>query len=115
MNFYERLNNLIQQKGISQGKLEKELGLGNGAVSKWANRLPKGETIILLAKYFNVPYEYLLDDEKNSLIIEAGKEEAQLTKMSSRIKEYALKLSELPEEKQKIVCELIDALIKKED
>ena len=110
MDFYKKLNDLIQQKGISQGKLEKELGLGNGAVSKWTNRLPKGETIILLAKYFNVPYEYLLDDGENSLIIEIAKEEAQLTKMSCKIKEYALKLAEMPKEKQEQIMSLIDML-----
>lgn len=115
MDFYKRLNDLIQQKGISQGKLEKELGLGNGAVSKWINRLPKGETIILLAKYFNVSVDYLMTGKEVEFIVETAKKDVLLTEMSSRIKEYALKMADMPKEKQKIVCEMIDALIKKEE
>ena len=61
MDFYERINNLIAQSNLSQGKLEKELNLGNGSISKWKNgKLPKAETIILLSNYFNVSSDYLL-------------------------------------------------------
>ena len=115
MDFYKRLNDLIQQKGISQGKLEKELGLGNGAVSKWTNRLPKGETIILLAKYFNVSVDYLMTGKEVEFIVETAKKDVLLTKMPSKIKEYALKLTELPKEKQVQTMSLIDMLADKKE
>ena len=113
MSIKEKVKDLCKENGISLNRLEQEIGVASGYLSKLDN--PGIKTVILIAKYFGVGFDYLLSDEENSPIIETATEEAQLTKMSSRIKEYALKLSEMPEEKQKIVCEMIDARIKKEE
>ena len=113
MSIKERVKDLCKENGISLNKLEQEIGVASGYLSKLDN--PGIKIVIHLAEYFGVDVGYLLSDGENSPIIETATKEAQLTKMSSRIKGYALKLSEMPEEKQKIVCEMIDALIKKEE
>lgn len=111
MDFYERLCTLMAKEELSQGKLEKELNLGNGAISKWKDgKLPKTETLKLLAKKFNVSTDYLLFGTETKYIIETAQKYAALIKMSNRIKEYALKLAELPKEKQEQIISLIDML-----
>lgn len=111
MDFYERLCTLMAKEGLSQGRLEKELDLGNGAISKWKDgKLPKTETLKLLAKKFNTSTDYLLFGVEAEYIIETAQKDVQLTKLESRIKEYALKLAELPKEKQDQIMSLIDML-----
>lgn len=63
MGFYERLENLRKNAGIGQGKLEKELGIANGSISKWKNRTPKYVTLEKLAEYFNVSVDYLVNGD----------------------------------------------------
>lgn len=111
MDFYERITALIKEKGLSQGKLESELGLSNGSVSKWKKSIPKTQTIILLANYFNVDEKYLLTGEHN-YSAEIAREDVKLSEMSKRIKSYALKLAELPKDKQELVINLINVLSK---
>ena len=41
MTVFERIENLRKSTGISQGKLEKELGFSNGSISKWKHSTPK--------------------------------------------------------------------------
>lgn len=64
MTFYERIEILRKEKGISQGNLEKELGFSNGSYSKWKNSVPTHERLVKLADYFNVSVEYLTTGEE---------------------------------------------------
>ena len=45
------LKRLENQKKISQGNLEKELGFSNGSISKWKNSTPTPERLQKLAEY----------------------------------------------------------------
>ena len=60
MTVYERIESLRKSSGLSQGKLEKELGFSNGSVSKWKNSTPTSERLQKLADYFNVSIDYLV-------------------------------------------------------
>lgn len=60
MEFYERLENLRKEKGISQKTLETLLGFSNGSVSKWKNHIPTAERLQKLSDFFEVSVEYLL-------------------------------------------------------
>lgn len=63
MGFYEKLEDLRKTKtNMGQGKLEKELGIANGSISKWKDRSPRPATIEKIANYFNVPITYFFDD-----------------------------------------------------
>ena len=64
MTVFERIENLRNQAGISQGKLEKELGFSNGSISKWKNSTPNPERLKKMADYFGTTVEYLMTGEK---------------------------------------------------
>lgn len=63
MTVYERIENLRKSNGISQGKLEKELGFSNGSISKWKNSMPKPERLQKIADYFGVTVDFLMTGE----------------------------------------------------
>lgn len=65
----QRIEVLLEEKGISGAKMSTDLGLGNSAYSKWR----KGkhsisiENVIKIANYFNVSTDYLLLDDKKEM------------------------------------------------
>lgn len=63
--FGNTLKTLRKEKGISQRKLGEILGVVNQTVSFWENgsREPDLDTLIKIAKYFNVTVSYLVGDE----------------------------------------------------
>lgn len=65
MTMYERIESLRKTAGISQGKLEKELGFSNGSISKWKNSTPTPDRLQKLADYFNVSLEYIMTGKEN--------------------------------------------------
>lgn len=63
MTTYEKVEQLRSKEGISQGKLEKKIGLSNGQISKWKKNNPSAESLSKIANYFNVSIEYLLGSD----------------------------------------------------
>lgn len=80
MDFYERLNDLIKSRGLSQKKVETALGFSNGAISKWKKYSPNAEKVKLLAQYFNVSFDYLMgaEEKEESPIYYTNEETAKL-------------------------------------
>lgn len=60
MVFYERLEKLRNEKGISQGDLEKQLKFSNGSISKWKKSKPTHDRLEKLADYFCVTSDFLI-------------------------------------------------------
>lgn len=60
MTLLDRVKNLCRNKGISQGKMEKEIGISNGASSKWKTSSPSLEILEKLSNYFEVSVDYLM-------------------------------------------------------
>ena len=60
MELLDRVKELCRLKGISQGRMEKEIGISNGASSKWKNSSPSMEVLEKLSKYFGVSVDYLM-------------------------------------------------------
>jgi len=59
--FWERFYNLCLRNGKRPNPVGKEIGLSSGIISKWKNGgIPNGETLMKLARYFNVSTDYLL-------------------------------------------------------
>ena len=85
MTIYERIESLRKSKGLSQGKLEKQLGFSNGSISKWKNSTPKVERLQKLAEFFGVSVEYLM----------TGKEDEQKEKDNTDLKQKYRELEEL--------------------
>lgn len=60
--FRYRLKELRAEKEIGQVELAKILGVSKGVISLWENGLrePGMNSLILIAKYFNVSIDYLV-------------------------------------------------------
>ena len=108
MSIKEKVKELCKEKGISLNKLEQEIGVASGYLSKLDN--PGIKTVKLIADYFDVSVDFLITENEEEFIVETAKKDVLLTGMSSRIKEYALKLAEMPKEKQEQIMSLIDML-----
>lgn len=60
--FSDRLKELREEKEVSQVTVAKATGLSQNAIAQWENdkRVPNGNAIIALAKFFDVTTDYLL-------------------------------------------------------
>lgn len=65
MDFAEKIKELREEKGLSQQQLANELKISQSAIAKWelSKTQPTAKTLLLVAKYFDVSLEFLLDDE----------------------------------------------------
>lgn len=65
MTLNERIVDLCNKKGISQSRLEKDLGISGGSVTKWKLAEPRLSTLEKVANYFGVTVEYLKNGDSN--------------------------------------------------
>lgn len=110
MDLTERIQYLCESNGISLNALEKQLDFGTRTISKWKASSPKVENLIKIADYFNVSIDYLVGRkvfENNDFPISFEEFSAEFDK-NKRLQQIAA----LPPEKQKIVFDTIDALLK---
>ena len=93
----KRLEQLINEKGITQTKLASDTNLALTTVSNYKNsvKLPQGENLYKICRYFNVPTDYLLG----------------LTDIRETAESFLKKQKTEEEEKQKIINELYDILL----
>lgn len=110
MNTKERIKELCVKKGISVNKLEVDLGFGTGYVSKLDKSTPNSKKLQKIADYFGVSVDYLMTGRENPFSIEMAAIDVELTNMPLEVKEYALKLAKLSQDKQKQIMSLIDML-----
>ena len=104
MNTLERILKLIEQKGLSNNRFEKEAGLAIASIQAWKSgkAKPSLQSIQKIANYCDVSVEYLLTGEQTS---------SYLTK-----KETAKSLiSDLTPEEIKKLLEYKDFLISQRD
>ena len=119
MTVYERIENLRKAEGISQGKLEKELGFSNGSISKWKTSMPTTDRLQKIADRYNVSLEYLMTGEE--------KEGAETYYLNDETREIAQEIFEnpdlrslfdmsrkMPPERLKAHIEFIEKLYKQE-
>lgn len=60
---YKKIVALCEKKGISIARLEKEIGLGNGTVARWANSSPSVDNAKKVADFFEVTLDYLIAND----------------------------------------------------
>lgn len=62
MNFSLRIKELREQRGLSQAKLARELGVGVGSVGMWEStpEIPPVKKLIRIADYFGVTLDDLI-------------------------------------------------------
>lgn len=61
MLIYDRLKEVCKEKGTSAASVEKQAGLGNGAVTKWNDFSPTVKNLKAVADVLGVPIEYFLE------------------------------------------------------
>lgn len=57
---YDKVKAACKAKGISVSALEKELGFGNGTITKWNKVVPNVYNLKKIADFFGKPIEYFL-------------------------------------------------------
>lgn len=114
---YEIYQRLLDEKGLKNADVARDTGISNMTLSDWkrGKSIPKSDKIRKIAEYLNVSVDYLMTGKEVEFIVETAKTDVLLTKMPSKIKEYALKLAELPKEKQDQIMSLIDMLEDRKD
>lgn len=58
----KRIQELRQEKNMSQKELAEKINVSDVAVSRWerGTRIPSAESLLLLANFFNISADYLL-------------------------------------------------------
>lgn len=66
MDFYEKIMDLCKQKGVSRSKMADEIGISRSTPKEWDRKKskPQFSTIKKLADYFEVPVDYLAEDQE---------------------------------------------------
>lgn len=80
MELLDRVKILCKNKGISQRKMEQDLGISNGASSKWGSSSPSIEILQKLSDYFEVSLNYLMTGENDSGTMLNKKDENDIAK-----------------------------------
>lgn len=62
MVLYKRILAMCEARGISIAKLEKECGLSNATIRRWAKSKPRIDSLAKVATYFDVSIESLLKE-----------------------------------------------------
>lgn len=110
MNAVERVKTICKERKIPISKLESDCGFANGYIGQLRKGVFPDDRILKIAEYLNVSADYLMTGKDVDDIVEIAKKDVLLKNMPSEIKEYALKLAELPKEKQEQIISLIDML-----
>lgn len=109
---YEIYQILLDEKGLKNADVARATGISNMTLSDWkrGKSVPKSDKMRKIAEYLNVSVDYLMTGKDGAFTKEIAETDAKLLFMNKEIKEYALKLNNLPKEKQKITMDLIDQI-----
>lgn len=111
---YSIFEELCNKNGVTPYKVGKETNIATSTLSDWKSgkSTPKQDKMKKIADYFNVSVDYLMTGKEPEFSIEMAETDVALSNMNKRMKEYALKLAELPNDKQEHIMQLIDMLSK---
>ena len=113
---YEVYQRLLDEKGLKNADVARATGISNMTLSDWkrGKSVPKSDKMRKIAEYLNVSVDYLMTGKDMEFAAEMAEIDVTLSNMSERMKEYALRLNNLPSDKQELVMNLIDTLMKNE-
>ena len=113
---YEIYQILLDEKGLKNADVSRATGISNMTLSDWkrGKSVPKSDKMRKIAEYLNVSVDYLMTGQDMEFTPEMAEIDITLSNMSERMKEYALRLNNLPSDKQELVMNLIDTLMKNE-
>lgn len=68
MTLSDRIQLLLEARGLSQSELEKTLGFGKGTMTKWkGTTAPSADKLLKIAEYFDVTLDYLMTGNEGTL------------------------------------------------
>ncbi len=110
--YYDTFEKLCALHGVKPAHVASATGVQTATLSSWKNGAytPKVDKLMNIAEYFGVTVDYLLKGEEANSISAVASLDYVLSQMPDNIKEYALKLSKLDQEKQNQIMSLIDML-----
>lgn len=82
----ERIENVIKARGTNFKRVERECGLGNGTIKRWAEQSPRLDKLALVSEHLQVSLDYLVfgrsrsetSTDGDALDLEAAKREQGL-------------------------------------
>lgn len=109
---YEIYQRLLDKKGLKNADVARATGISNMTLSDWkrGKTTPKADKIEKIAGFLDVTVDYLVRGEEANAIADTANKDYALSRMPDKIKEYALKLSKLDQDKQNQIMSLIDML-----
>ncbi len=112
--YYDNFEKLCIRDGVNPSKVSKATGISTATFTSWkqGKYTPKQDKLQLVADYFNVSVDYLINGTETRFTIEMAQKDVELSNMSERIKDYALILSQMPSDQQEHIISLIDMLNK---
>jgi transcriptional regulator with XRE-family HTH domain len=112
MTIHENIKRLRLEKNLTLEELGKKVGTTKQTIKRYESgeisTIPY-DKIVLLADTLGVAPGVLMGWQRE-FSIESAELDVKLTNMENRLKEYALKLSQMPKEKQEHIMNLIDML-----
>lgn len=74
MTIPERIQIKAKEKGLSLKALEKEIGLGNGTIRRWAENSPQCDKLSLVANYLHISLDWIIFGKESENLSEREKE-----------------------------------------
>ena len=112
MNTVQRIKSICKERKIPISRLESDLGFGNAYISGLKKGTVPDDRLKLISEYLGLSMNYLITgkEKESAFTVEMAKIDVQISNQSKRLKEYMLKLAELPKDKQENILNLIDML-----
>jgi transcriptional regulator with XRE-family HTH domain len=106
-DFPQKLKNLRQSKGWSQGQLGQKIGVDGNRISRYERGAlwPSLDLMVGLAKAFDISVDYLVRSDKDMAVSKLRNQE-----LLRRIEQ----LDDMPEADQDALVRVLDAFIKKQ-
>lgn len=110
MNAVERVKSICKERKIPISKLENDCKFSNGYISQLRKGTFPDDRLRIIANYLDVSVDYLMTGKDSNFTIEMADKDTELLFMQKRLKEYAIRLSKLPQDKQDLIMKMIDNL-----
>lgn len=109
---YERYCKLRDSKGLNDSEVAKYGDFPKSTFSDWkkGKSSPKLFKLVKIAECLDCSLDYLVTGKEHHSVVEEATKDLALSKMDSRIKDYALKLSKLSDKEQENIMNLIDMM-----
>jgi transcriptional regulator with XRE-family HTH domain len=114
--YYENFEKLCKENKTNPSQVSKATGISTATLTSWKKGVytPKQDKLQLIADHFKVSVDYIITGKESEFAIEMAETDVELSNMNKRLKEYALKISKMSNDKQEHIMNLIDMLEDKE-